>query len=152
MMRMAIFLIAAASCSKVDAGWEEAARKVNGDLAALRPTSLAIEAIANRDDSASVQAVVGMCSSMDHALRRLASTEQMFHRLDRESGGPHAYMTNVPSHADWIADRRIQWCPRDLWRCRDYCVETWRGLADSVDVLRKHAAKHGAHLESLREW
>lgn len=148
-MRIApIGLLCLAACSSNETRWESAVRHLNGELVALRPTAQAITAITSKNDPASVRAVVGMCASVDLALERVAKTRQTFHELD-DPGGPHRYMTDVADHARWLTQDRFDVCKGDDWRCRDWCVTTWRGFAESVDVLREKAAKHGAHLESL---
>jgi len=146
-----LLLLLVGACSSSDSGWESAARRINGELAALRPTVHAIAEIATKDDPASVRAVVGMCASMDIALERIAKTHLAFHALDHEPGGPHQYMTDVPDHARWLIQDRYDFCRGDDWRCRDWCVKSWKGLAESVDALQARAAKHGVYLESLTQ-
>lgn len=150
-MKKAILLLLVAACSSTENQWESAVRRINGDLSALRPTARAIASIASNDDPASVRAVIGMCASMDSSLRRIAETRQTFHALDREPGGPHHYMTDVADHARWLVERRYDLCQGDDWRCRDWCVKTWSGLAASVNVLRDRAETHGVSLESLTQ-
>lgn len=148
-MRSVLILWLVTACSSSETEWDGVARQLAGELRAVRPTARAIAAAAHRDDPASVRAVVGMCASVDSALERIASTRARLHALDREPGGPHLYMEAVPNRARALREHRDEVCEGDDWRCRDWCVRTWAELADAVDVLRTHAATHGARLETL---
>ncbi len=150
-MKWAIFVLLLVACSSAENGWQSAVNSVNGELLALRPTARAIAAIATNEDPASVRAVSGMCASTDRALERIARTRQTFHELDHEPGGPHHYMTDVADDARALVEHRHEVCRSDEWRCRDWCVQRWKALASSVDVLAARAAKHGVVLESLNQ-
>lgn len=143
--------ILSACSSNEERDWEVATSRINGELSALRPTVRAINALALKEDPTSVRALVGICTSVDASLERIADTHLAFHALDREPSGPHAYMTAVPDNARWLVQHRRDMCRGDDWRCRDWCVKRWRALSESVDALRERAAKHGAHVESLTQ-
>lgn len=129
--------------------WDAAVQRINAPIAALRPTAHAIAKLAGRNDPGAVRAVIELCGGVDLPLQKIADTHLAFHALDTEPRGPDSFITDVPTHARWLLQRRYGMCQRSIWRCRDWCVESWRDLASSVDVLRREAAKHDAHLESL---
>ncbi len=130
------------------------ARAVNGSLRALRPTALEIQRLRSAKDAASMTAVVGMCTSMDTALRIIADEQAAFRRLDDGKGSPDSTVTDAPDNARWLLEDRRLMCKErgayDLGRCHDFCVSRWSQLASSIESLRSRAAAHGAHLESLK--
>lgn len=142
-----MIVLLALGCACRTNEWEAAVQRINPPIAALRPTVHAIAKLAKRNDPGAVRAVVRMCASMDVPLQAIADTNLTFHALDTEP--PFWIITGVHDHARWLIHDRYGMCQRSIWRCRDWCVESWRDLANSVDVLRREAAKHDTHLESL---
>lgn len=148
-MKRCLVLLGLLGCSSAEDRWTSATRSINGELRALRPTAHAIASGATREDPTSVRAMILVCSSMDSALNRIITTRESFRVLATEPGGPHSYPTDVHDRARHLVVDRFDMCEGDDWRCRNWCVRSWKALVDAVEVLRGHAAKHGAHLESL---
>jgi hypothetical protein len=132
--------------------FQKLARAINGSVRALRPTWQAIATIKDRDDSASVVAVIEMSASVRGPLAVIEAHRPDFHDLDHRAGGPDFSVTDAPTEARAIQEGDAN-CSRvgeeQQLRCRSFLVERWSSLAASFDKLRARADRLGVHLESL---